>query len=234
MAVPVTRTLAEQLAGVGDPERGLAIAYAPRAAREAIALLWRFDEMLAGVVRSTTEPLIGQMRLTWWHEAIAALETGPTPAEPLLQDIAAILPAQGLAPAALLPLIDGWELLIDPLPFDAAQLAGYAEGRGAALFDLAARALGGTADEAVRAAGRGWALVDLAFHCTDRRTAEAALAAARDALAARPRRWPSGLRALGMLTVLAARDVRAGLDGDRRAGSPGRLARALAHRITGY
>src|SRR3546814_12614989 len=67
------------------------------AARPALATCWRFDEVLATIVQTTSEPLIGQMRLTWWHEAIAALETGPAPAEPLLQDIAVILPVQGLS-----------------------------------------------------------------------------------------------------------------------------------------
>jgi phytoene synthase len=217
---------------VRDVETALSLAYAPASARPALTALWRLDETLAAIVQSTTEPMIGQMRLTWWQDALLALADAPPPAEPVLSDIAHVIPHLGGAPERLVPLIDGWEVLLDPLPWDDAQLASYAQGRGETLFTCAATLLVG--DRAgVAAAGRGWALVDLAFRCSDRSMARRAIALADRALADAPRHWPGRLRSLGMLSVLAARDVRAGLDRPRRPGSPARVLRALRHRITG-
>lgn len=214
---------------IADPERALSIAYAPAESRAALMALWTLDERLGQIVRTTSEPLIGRMRLTWWHEAIAALRERPPPAEPLLTTIADEI----AMPEILLPLIDGWEVLLDPLPLSAEQLGDYAAGRGAGLFDAATAVLGRQSGDAVCSAGKGWALVDLAFHISDRATATAAIDEARRAFERAPRRWPNALRSIGMLARLAERDARAGLDAPRRPGSPSRLLRALGHRLTG-
>src|SRR3546814_7046937 len=57
-----------------DPELALAICYAPRKARAALAALFALDATLADVLRTTTEPMLGQMRLTWWHDALTRSE----------------------------------------------------------------------------------------------------------------------------------------------------------------
>ena len=66
-----------------DPERGLIRAYSPDAkARQALDTLLALDDRLAEKVRTTSEPMLGQIRLKWWHDAITALDKGPPPAEP--------------------------------------------------------------------------------------------------------------------------------------------------------
>lgn len=70
-----------------DVERALAVRYAPLDAQPGMAALLALDERLGAILRSTREPLIGQMRLTWWHEALAALDTASAPAEPLLSTL---------------------------------------------------------------------------------------------------------------------------------------------------
>jgi len=216
-----------------NPETLLSLSYAPPAARPALTVLWRLDEMMAAIVQTTSEPMIGQMRLTWWHDAIAALKTALPPAEPLLGDIASIAIPAGLSPEQLLPVVEGWETLLDPLPWDETQLNAYARGRGEGVFLSATSLLGVATSPGLAAAGRGWALADLAFHCSDRPTAETALRMARIELAQAPGHWPTPLRTIGMLVALAIRDTSAGLDQDRRIGSPARVLRALMHRMTG-
>lgn len=216
-----------------NPELLLSLSYAPVAARPALAVLWRLDEVMASIVQTTSEPMIGQMRLTWWHDAISALKTALPPAEPLLGDIASVLIPQGVASEQLLPIVEGWETLLDPLPWDEGQLGTYALGRGGGVFQSGTSLLGESMSTSLLAAGRGWALADLAFHCSDRATAETALRMARIELAQAPSHWPAPLRTIGVLVVLAARDVKFGLDRDRSIGSPARIMRALAHRITG-
>jgi phytoene synthase len=218
---------------IKDPERALAIAYAPADARAALTLLWRLDERLADVVRATKEARLGQIRLAWWREALERLDAHPAPEEPLLRAIAAELLPRGVTGAALGRVADGWVVLLAPLPLAEAEIAAHAADRGGALFDAAAIILGDTRAE-VAVAGEGWALVDLAFHLGDRPTAEAALALARQRIAQTGGwRWPSRLRAVGALHALAKRDAAAGLAVPREIGSPRRVARALLHRVTG-
>ncbi|WP_414902939.1 squalene/phytoene synthase family protein [Sphingomonas flavalba] len=216
-----------------DPERRLAVAYAPEGARGALLTLWRLDATLADVVRTTTEPTIGRMRLTWWYDALLALDDGPPAAEPLLALFADILPERGVPPARLTPLIDGWEALLDPLPLKPDALDDYARGRGGGQFRAAAALIGVDPPDGIDAAGQLWALVDLAFHISDPVTAERAITAARVVSTQVPRRWPSALRALGLLTVLARRDAGAGLAHRPRPGAPRRVIRGLWHAISG-
>jgi phytoene synthase len=202
-----------------DPERALALAYAPPVARPALAALWALDEQLGTIITRTENPAVGQMRLTWWHDALGSLRS-ETPVDPVLVALAGV---EELDPARLLPLIDGWEVLLEPLPLGDALLLDYAQGRGVTLFQVASELLGGS--EAAEA-GKLWALVDLAFRITDRATAERALAIARTCV---PGRLP---RPLAILAALAGRDVRRGLDRVRRQGSPARVARALLAGLT--
>ncbi|MCZ3214799.1 hypothetical protein NYZ43_19955, partial [Acinetobacter baumannii] len=52
------------------PDRELMLAAAPHAARDALRALFDLDDRLAGIVRTTREPMVGQMRLVWWHDAL--------------------------------------------------------------------------------------------------------------------------------------------------------------------
>lgn len=210
-------------AAIEDPERALSLAYAPASARAALGLLWRVDEQLAQIVATTTTPAIGQMRLTWWHNALEQLHDGPAPAEPLLRALAA---QPGIDARLLLPIIDGWEALLDPLPLSDEQVALHGSGRGGALFEAACCLLTGQVDPGVRAAGELWALVDLACRISDATTAARAIARARTIADAVPRAWSRPLRPLGVLAGLARHDSRAE-PLRRRPGAPGRVARAL-------
>lgn len=215
------------IADVSDPDRALVLTYARADRRAALAALFRLDEALGQVLRGGREPMLAQLRLTWWHEALCRLDHAPAPAEPVLAGLAAAGFARG---AELAGLVEGWEMLIEP-EIDDAGLDLYARRRGAGLFALAARALG--ADHAaVARAGEGWALADLARHCSDPALAARALARAGDVLEPSVR-WPTRLRALGALAALAARDVRRGADAIEPAGTPGRMLCALRHRLTG-
>jgi 15-cis-phytoene synthase len=205
-----------------DPERALSLVYAPAAVRPALALLWRLDELVGSIIARTENPAVGQMRLTWWHDALRTLSIS-RPADPVLVELAA---TPSIDPHALLPLIDGWEVLLEPMPLSDEALIRYAEARGGTLFDAAGTLLS-IKGEQVQAAGRLWALADLAFRLSDRSTAERAL---RLAPAFRGR-LPG---ALAPLAALAARDVRRGLGKPRRQGSPVRVARALWAGLTGY
>ncbi|HEV2816582.1 MAG TPA: hypothetical protein VGW40_05105 [Allosphingosinicella sp.] len=166
-----------------------------------------------------------RIRLAWWREALEKLDRAPPPPEPVLRGIA----AHGLPGPELAAMTGGWEELLAEGPLGEDALAAYAAARGGALFRHSARLLG-LPGHPVEAAGRRWALVDLARRSAAPAEAAAALAAA--ARAGADPLWPRPLRPLGMLAMLAARDL--ARDGAwERQGSPARMLRMLGHRLTG-
>lgn len=216
---------------VADPERALAVAYAPGGTRPALAALFALDERLGAIVGTTTEPMIGLVRLAWWREALETLDVAPAPAEPLLRAIAAELLTREVTGAALATIENGWSALLEGEP-DGAAIGRFGRDRGGTLFTAGGRLIG-SRDPRLPRIGEAWALADLAHrHSSAAVRAEARLQA-RAALADRPAgRWPKAARPLAALGALAARDVAAD-DAPRRQGSPGRLARMLALRLTG-
>ncbi|WBO21250.1 squalene/phytoene synthase family protein [Sphingomonas abietis] len=214
------------------PEIEIALAYLPENKRRRVASLFELDAHLGSLVARAREPTIGLLRLTWWRDALAALDGGSVPPEPLLL----ALSQSGLPGAALADLTEGWEVLLDDPDLTDATIAWHAERRGAALFALAGGLLGSRDADAQRlaGAGAGWALTDLARHLSTRDRVVAVLSAARPPLdRAMATRWPNALRPLGMLAVLAREDARRGHEALRPPASRGRLLRLLAHRWTG-
>jgi phytoene synthase len=208
-----------------DPEMALSLAYVPAARRQAIRVLWLLDERL-GVIVAGPNPPIAAIKLAWWREALERLDTAPPPAEPLLREIADELLPTGVRGAELAAIAGGWDVLLEGDDEDeAAMLMRHAQGRGAGLFTIAARLLGGQPNIDVTVAGEMWALASIG---PPRRVAAMAL------LGGYPRqrrRWPRRLRALGMLAALA-RDGTLSTTAER--GSPRRVARALWHGLSGY
>ena len=211
-----------------DADRRLALAYVPAARRPALEALWRLDATLGAVLATGREPIVTRIRLAWWREALERLDRERPPAEPTLEATARHVLAKGVSGAALAELVDGWEAIAEPgrLPAEALDL--YASARGARLFRLSARLLGAD-HHGLDLAGECWALADLARHSADPADRAAALGAGRSRTV--PLRWPTPLRPLGMLAVLADRDLKR--DCLEPPGAPARMLRMLRHRLTG-
>ena len=208
-----------------DPDRRLALAYAPARARPALEALWRLDVTFAAILAAGRDPMVSRLRLGWWREALEGLDRGAAPAEPLLRALAAhVLPA-GTKGAGLARMEEAWAILLSDQPLTPGEQARYADLRGGLLFEASARLLG-VADFPVAASGRLWALVDLARHGSGRDRV-------RIEVADSPGRWPRPLRPLGMLAMLARRDS-ARLDKPwEKQGNPARMVRMIRHRLTG-
>jgi phytoene synthase len=220
--------------GAQHPEQALALSYVPVGFRGGVEALFTLDETLGQILRTTREPMVGQMRLTWWHEALTALDTAPPPAQPVLRALAAEVMARGVSGADLAGMIDGWEVLLEPDPLDAAMLDLYAAQRGGRLFVLAGRILGAGPRDPLDRAGAGWALADLARHSRDAGAAalprELAGAALHDAMRVR---WSGSVRSLGAMTVSARMDLATPAGAAAPTTSPARVARLAWHRLSG-
>lgn len=216
-----------------DPERSLILIYAPIRGRAALAALLALDDALAQLLRSTTQPAVGQLRLAWWREALARLDTQAPPAEPVLQGLAANLLPLGVSGASLVPIVHGWEVLVEEDALGEDALRRFGEGRGS-LFEAAGRALEAGQGDPLAEAGQGWALADLARHLDTAEEAARAAALAAPLLAAAVRqRWSRNGRALGALAHRARLDLALEHGAAAPVGAPRRVMRLFWHRMTG-
>lgn len=160
-------------------------------------LLWALDARLAHLVTATTEPMIGQIRIAWWNEALNDRSGIKGKGEPLVDKMRAIdmLPPQGLT-----QWLDGCEALIGDIDLEA-----YALGRGAGLF----QALSGEAEipDWLARAGAAWALWDFSGHVGDAAMADRAVALGRRYLLNGAERWPAKWRSLRIAYGLARGDL---------------------------
>lgn len=211
-----------------DVDRYLSTLYAPALLRPALFALHALDLELAEVVRTTTEPMLGQIRLAWWREQLQALDTGARPAHPVLASLADHVLPRGVTGASLEPLEDANLALLEDDP-------GACAASRSRLFVAGLQLLLPTADAGAidwaRSHGEGWAIVDLlrAGHPP----ADDLLARADSCLGAGPP--PRGARSLSGLAVLARRDLvalKAGRQVEPR-GTPGRQMRLLWSIVSG-
>lgn len=209
------------------------LVYAPASRRGALSALLALDDRLANLVQTTSQPALGQLRLAWWREALARLDTQPPPEEPVLQGLAASVLPLGISGESLVPIVHGWEVLVEEAELDRDALRRFGEGRGQ-LFAVAGAAMGASAGDPLAAAGQGWALADLTRHLRAAAEAAEARAMASSLLdQATATRWSRNGRALGALAHLARFDLRATEGSEPPIGAPRRVGRLLWHRITG-
>jgi phytoene synthase len=179
------------------------LAYA-RAGREELLTLFALDSHCGHILRQAREPILAQMRLAWWRDAIAADPSARPKGDPLLGAIDAWQEESG----SLIELVSAWEHLVgDMLDEDA--ISRFANSRAAG-FSGFARLLGHASHEDQAAlAGRRWALADLASHLGKPFERALALEVARR-LPAHRLDLPKGLRALAVLDGLARRSLSQG------------------------
>lgn len=209
---------------LSDPDRVLAMAYAPGRARAALACLFAYDEVLGRVVAASREPMIGRITLAWWRDQVEALGTRVPQGEPLLAAMHRSLPGR-VDLARVASISDAWSFLFDEDDPSGDALARFAQARGGTLFSLCMDLAGTRQPAEAGRAGEAWALADFARHCCD----PARAAFAREQAAAAFKRCSlSGLPAsLRVLAGLGRHDVTRNAGPLERPGAPRRMARAL-------
>jgi 15-cis-phytoene synthase len=139
------------------PPARLAVSYAPPTLRSALALLLLFDARLAAIVANAKEPLIGQMKLAWWRDALLAEPANRPTGEPYLASLTS-MNDPALA-AATLALVDAWEMLVVEGDWLEPIIEQFAATRSAAIFETYAQ-MADLKDD-VQSLGRQWAIDDL-------------------------------------------------------------------------
>jgi NADH dehydrogenase [ubiquinone] 1 alpha subcomplex assembly factor 6 len=149
-----------------DRDRFQTVLFAPAARREALFTLYAFNYEIARVRESVHEPMLGQIRLQWWREAIEAAYRGAAPRRhEVVEPLSAAIATRGLGRERFDRLIDARERDLDAAPpASLAALEAYAEGTSAALIELALEALDAAAPASLTAArhvGVAYALAGL-------------------------------------------------------------------------
>ena len=146
----------------GDPDRFLATMAAPSALRATLFPLYAFNVEIARAPWVTQEPMIAEMRLQWWRDALEEIETGgAVRRHEVVSPLAELLDAEARATLDLAVAARRWEIYKDPFE-DAAHFEKYLDETSAGVLWTAARLTGARASQepAIRAWGRALGLAN--------------------------------------------------------------------------
>lgn len=184
------------------PEAELALAWSGQMVRGPLSMALQLDRRLAGIVRRTGEPMLGQMRLAWWRDALGKPVANRPRGDAVLDGLGQHWQARE---AALAAMVNGWEVLLTADRLGPAEAHAFGTGRGAFFAALAPQ----EPPERLEAAGFRWAIADAAAAISDPEE-RAVLIAAGLARGDPGGRMSYGMRGVAVLEALALRALRRG------------------------
>lgn len=144
-----------------DPDRWLSSRFIGDPGKRAdVVTLYAYDHELARAPRVASNPLLGEIRLTWWREMLdEAFEGRAVRRHPTAQALAGVIERHGLPRAPLEAMIDGRYRELDPAPMTDVEAIDWARDCGGQAAGLAVSILDPAADWALAlAAGSAWVL----------------------------------------------------------------------------
>lgn len=147
-----------------DPDRWLASRFVVDAeARADLIALYAFNHEIARAAEVASEPLVAEMRLAWWREALAEMFEGrPVRAHPAAQALATAVRRRGLDRPELEALTDARLRDLDPWPLGLEETEPYIDATAGRVMTLAARILAPDVPaDALRQAAHAWGLAGL-------------------------------------------------------------------------
>jgi phytoene/squalene synthetase len=131
-----------------DPERFRAIMAGPVTARQVLFPIYAFNVEIIRAPWVTQEPMIAEMRLQWWRDALEEIKAGGTVRKHEVVDaLASVLDAQGAETLDATIAARRWDIYSDPFA-DQADFDAYIQATSGLPMITAARLLG-NADDAV-------------------------------------------------------------------------------------
>ena len=144
-----------------DPDRWLSSRFIAGAeARANVIALYAFDHELGRAPKVTSNTILGEIRMTWWREALDEIfQDRPVRAHPAAQALAVAVRHHGLPRDPLEAMIDARYRELDPSPMSPAEAEDWALGTAGQASRLAAQVLDPEVDaELALAPGSAWAL----------------------------------------------------------------------------
>ncbi|WGI20886.1 squalene/phytoene synthase family protein [Amylibacter sp. IMCC11727] len=133
-----------------DPDRFLSAMTASGAVRDALMVLYAFNVEVSRAPWVTAEPMIAEMRLQWWLDAVEEIfDGGEVRRHQVVTPLAELVRAQGLRRDWLDGVIQArqWDIYKEPHANDAA-LKQYLDATGGGLMGLAVAVSGGESEAA--------------------------------------------------------------------------------------
>ncbi|NNE84151.1 MAG: squalene/phytoene synthase family protein [Alphaproteobacteria bacterium] len=160
-----------------DHDRYLTALFVPAARREAVFALYAFNAEVARTREAVSEPILGQIRLQWWREALEGIYQGEVREHPVVEGLNAAVQNYDLERTPFETLLDARAAdLDDTPPANLASLEAYAEATSGTLSVVAMTVLGypdGAPARAAQLVGTAWALIGLmravGFHAQSQR-----------------------------------------------------------------
>jgi hypothetical protein len=97
-----------------EPDRYLAALLSPRRARQDLVALAAFFGEMAHIPRAVSDPIIGEIRLQWWRDALANVRAGAATGSPVADALGRAIVRHALPEELLLSVIDGRARGLDP------------------------------------------------------------------------------------------------------------------------
>jgi phytoene synthase len=147
-----------------DPDRWLASRLiADETARAHVEAIYLLNHELARAALVTSQPLVGEMRLAWWGEALDEIfERRRVRGHPVAHALEHAVKDHDLPRSLLDAMLDARLRDLDPAPMTEVELEPYIDATAGAVMALAARILSPAAEIAqIRHAARAWALAGL-------------------------------------------------------------------------
>jgi phytoene/squalene synthetase len=142
-----------------DHDRWLCALFAEPEKREAIFSILAFNTEIARIRETVSEPILGDIRLKWWDEALDKIGTGDTPRHPVVEPLRNSIEKYNLSLSMFREILLGRSQdLSDTPPTTWDDLVAYAEKTGGALHSLISGVLGTDAEKG-KSVGTCWALM---------------------------------------------------------------------------
>jgi 15-cis-phytoene synthase len=150
---PRNAAVVRAAARAGDRDRYLAALLAPARARGDLIALTAFLGEVARIPDAVHEPMMGEIRLQWWRDALETLRAGGKTGNPVADALGPVIASHALPQELLVSVIEGRRRDLEPGRHDLGErmpeLAGYIAETDGAAFRLSARVLGVEASPAV-------------------------------------------------------------------------------------
>lgn len=186
-------------------ELELALAYTPSTSRNRLHTVFALDQRLGRISAATTEPILGQMRLAWWRDMLAAPVLDRPKGDAVLDALGECWEGDE---AALTKLVDGWEVLVASGSLGEGELKAVVVGRSAPVSALFGRG-DPEAQARVESAAASYVFADLACRLSDGNERNLAISLGNDLSTPRGR-LPKLARGIGVLEALAMRALARG------------------------
>ena len=147
-----------------DPDRWLSSRFITDPAKRAdVIAIYAFNQELARTALGAREPMVAEIRLTWWREGLDDLLAGKPPrGDPVMQALAKAIDRNHLAAAPLEALAESSFDDLDHDRFaDEAALERYLDAASGAVMALACAITAGVDAAPLRPAAHAWGLVGM-------------------------------------------------------------------------